>query len=382
MSLDRRTTLRLAGLGLVGTLAGCLGDPGSDPSNDDTSGRDDSADGTDATVTDYDTAPYLVGGAVPAWDGDETTGHAVVIDSEERQRAVLRPGDLDDDRRDALGEFLDGIDYETERLLVVESAGPNTCYRDLDVSDVRVDGGRLRADVVAVDTSKENEACGEAITYPSVLLRVTFEPDPVNEVELSITDGWGTESTVSASADDALSPDAADLDGYVRPDGDPEPVEPLVCEEDGVERLGSWADAVVYGDAESDGVTVAALRVDALEYEGGEEATVRLTNVSDEELLTGNRHKHSLEVYTEDGWQDVRVHPDDRPVAYTDEGVIHPPGEGFEWTFELTAEGVLDGHAHEDVFEVCPGLPAGRYRFSFWDVAGADALAVQFDLVE
>lgn len=370
MSLDRRTTLRLAGVAVVGSLAGCLESPGNG----------DNADG--GRVIDSDTVPYLTRGAVPPWDDEETTGHAVVIDSEARASAVLRPGELDDERRDEIGAFLDDVDYDTERLLVIESVGPNTCYRDLDVSDVRVADGRLRADVVAVDTSEEGEACGDAITYPSVIVRVTFDGDPADEVELSITDGWGNESTVSASTDDPLSPDPDEVAGYVRPEDDPESVEPLVCEKPDVERHGSWFDEVGYGDATVDGETVATLRVDSLEYERGDTVTIRFTNVSDREFTTGNRHKYNLEVYTEDGWQDVRVHPDDRPVAYTDEGIIHPPNDGFEWSFELTAEGVLDGHTHEDVFEVCPDLPAGRYRFAYWEPPGTGALAVQFELKE
>jgi hypothetical protein len=41
-------------------------------------------------------------------------------------------------------------------------------------------------------------------------------------------------------------------------------------------------------------------------------------------------------------------------------------------TFEMTEEGVVeDGHPHEDHLAVCPGLPAGRSRFVYFE-AGAN----------
>lgn len=104
--------------------------------------------------------------------------------------------------------------------------------------------------------------------------------------------------------------------------------------------------------------------------------TVTLTSLGPGTGGTGNRNKYSLQVLTEAGWQDVRGSTDGEPLPYTDEAVRHEPGEGFRWTFDLTPEGVIAGHVHEDALAVCPGLPAGRYRFVFWE----PLVAVSFDL--
>lgn len=51
-------------------------------------------------------------------------------------------------------------------------------------------------------------------------------------------------------------------------------------------------------------------------------------------------------------------------------------GQGWTWAIELTESGIP---AATDVdVSVCPGLPAGRYRFVYW---GTDEpVAVGFDL--
>ncbi|AQL43360.1 hypothetical protein BV210_11955 [Halorientalis sp. IM1011] len=166
-------------------------------------------------------------------------------------------------------------------------------------------------------------------------------------------------------------------DRQVSPKGDPSTVTAtLDCDREGVERLDSpYYETVVWGGGDD---TPFTLRVDALEYERGDEVTITMRNDGDEAALTGNERKFNLELNTEGGWQDVRVWDGDRPVGYTAIGIEHPPGEGFEWTFPLTPEGFPE--QTDDRFTVCPGFPEGRYRFVYW---GTDpALAVAFDLVD
>lgn len=179
-----------------------------------------------------------------------------------------------------------------------------------------------------------------------------------------------------------IDPDS--LPGYVRPEGDPEAVPAdLDCEDEAFERHPqafeeadlSWGEV---DDAEHDEFGGFALRVNELSFERGEEVRVTLTNVSGEDRHTGNRHKYNFQVYTETGWRDVRGWSDGGSFGYTDEAVGHPPGEGFEWTFELTEAGVVAGHAHGDSIVVCPDLRAGRYRFAFWE----PLVGVAFDLAE
>lgn len=367
--LDRRTFLRLGAAGAGASIAGCL---------DGVPGEDD-PDG----IEDYRTVPYRVTTTVPRWrrEDEPPVGRVVVIDDEERERAVLSPADVPEERRQELETFFEELDYATSVVVLVESAGPNACYDRLELEDVRIESGELRASATVVDTSDPDTACAQVETYPSALLRVDFEEEPVADVAVSITDGWEQTETVAASPADPLSPDPDELEGDVRPEEDPAPVEPLECEKEGFER--HWRDFdeddVRYGELDVDGESAFALRVEETRYERGDTARIRLQNVSDREHSTGNRHKYAFEVYTEEGWQDVRGHVGDHPLPYTDEAIPHRPGEGFEWRFELTEDGIVADHVHDEL-EVCPDLPAGRYRFAFWGVVGEEAIAVAFDL--
>jgi hypothetical protein len=187
---------------------------------------------------------------------------------------------------------------------------------------------------------------------------------------------------VRAGVEDPLGPGPDSLAGAIRPDGAPDPIGPLECERAGVERYDGWFEPsdVVWGDLEADGGdgVALALRIDDTAYGRGETASIRLRNVADRIVNTGNRRKYSLEVYTESGWQDVRVGDADGVFEYTDEAVGHVPGEGFEWSIELTESGIA-GAAPHDHAAVCPALAAGRYRFVYWGAIGG-AVAVGFDL--
>jgi len=187
----------------------------------------------------------------------------------------------------------------------------------------------------------------------------------------------GLVAGVAGCSGGETDPETESPGGRVRPDGDPVTVpEPLDCDRDGVERLGSPNyETVVWGGGDE---TPFDLRISALEYQRGDEVTITMRNEGEESETTGNRRKFNLELATEAGWQDVRVWAGDGPVVYTDEGIGHPPGEGFEWAFPLTPDGFPA--ETDDRFSVCPGLPAGRYRFVYW---GTDpTLAVGFDLVD
>ncbi|MCU4742096.1 hypothetical protein OB955_00565 [Halobacteria archaeon AArc-m2/3/4] len=394
LPLSRRRVLRIAGLGIGTALAGCLdrSDPAGDTddgnSDDDGIGDDtDDDNGTETELVAHDTIQFGVTGSRPGWFDamGETVGDVTLIDTGERADAVWSNTDGDTDRRADVVDFLRDTSFEDSVLLSVESVGPNTCHDTIAFDDVALEDGRLTATASVVDSSGADEACGEAITYPSALLRATFSAEPVTEATVTVVDGWGNEETLTATADDSLSlaPAPDELPGYVKPDGDPEHVPTaLECDDegDGVDRLQNWVDEddIEWGTVEDeDGTPLLALRVDERTVDPGETVEITMTNVSDERVYTGNRHKHSLEVYTDAGWQDVRVMTDDR-LGYTDEGVGHEPGDGFRWSFELTEDGVVADHAHADFLEVCPGLPAGRYRFVFWETD----VAVAFDLTE
>lgn len=207
-------------------------------------------------------------------------------------------------------------------------------------------------------------------------VRVTFDGAPPERATLTITNGWDESADVTATVSDPLGPDPADLPGHVRPEDDPVVREPLTCDREGFQRHESWVEDPPWGQTTDDsGDAAFALRIDRLEAAYGESITVTMTNVGDAIQSTGNRNKYALQTYTESGWQDVRGATDGGPFPYTDEAILHHPGEGFEWTLELTEDGLVADHVHADRLIVCPDLEPGRYRFVFWEPA------VAFDLV-
>ena len=370
MSPERRPILRLAGLGIVGIMAGCLdsSDPGSGEESDDA-----------LTVN---TSPLVVHGTPPAWNTDKRVGRVILIDSEERRRAALDPYDVPDSRSDALEELLADIDYGSERLLFAESAGPDACHDRLELTNVRLADGQIRADASVLDTSADDMMCADVVTYPSALARISFEggTDPSDSATVAVTDGWDETATIPAAVDDLLGPDIGSLPGSVRPKAEAEPIGPFECDRSNIYRHPQAFDEgnLVWGSVEHEGQVTLGLRIGDTEFEYGDTAQVELTNVTDEPVYTGNRTKYNIQAYTEDGWQDVRVADEEQRFEYEDDAVEHPPGEGFEWPVELTETGIVAGthHAHA---EVCPELSSGRYRFAFFGITDG-AVAVAFDL--
>lgn len=181
--------------------------------------------------------------------------------------------------------------------------------------------------------------------------------------------------------------DPAELDGYIRPEDDPETVPAdLDCDIDGFERRSGWIDedVVEWGEATNDdGRPVFGLRVDTLTVERGEAVTITLTNISGEDQTTANPYKADLDVYTESGWHDPRGWEDGQPNPVTDDVWTFEPAESYEWHIELTEEGVVDAdyHDEDDSLVTCPELSAGRYRFATSAPEQGD-VAIAFDLVE
>lgn len=210
-------------------------------------------------------------------------------------------------------------------------------------------------------------------------------PSMTENPDLTPTESTET-TTETTETGPELAVDPADLPGEVRPDADPQTVpKGLECREDSFKRhfQGFDESEFAWGTNRREGVPEFALRIDALEFERSDEITITLTNLraeTPEVTGTGNKHKYNVQVYTTEGWQDVRGWVEGMALPYTDELVEYGPGEGFEWNLTLTEDGLLAGHPHEEELAVRPGLPAGRYRFAYWGVDGA--VGVAFDLVD
>lgn len=189
--LSRRGALR-GGLAAVGAaLAGCSAE------------RDDRGEGVELV----DSASVQTGPRTepPAWDDGETVGTVLAIDSAERLLPVRER--LPERRREAVGEFVDDVRFDEETLLFVETAGPDTCYETVAVEDVGLsaEGDALVATATAAATG--SEGCGDAVTYPSALVRATFEGPPVRAATVAVEDGWGERAELTATASDPVGAD-------------------------------------------------------------------------------------------------------------------------------------------------------------------------------
>jgi len=370
----RRRFLYGLGIGSSVALAGCTEE--IDPGDSGAGG------GSDGVAT----AVHQVGHALsgPAWDPETRRGFALLIATERDAAWLLRDADAETQA------FVEATDFEASVVAYAESTGPTTCDDELSFSGVAVEDGTLVASATVENTASEDEVCGEAVTYPGALVRVTTDSLP-EAVRLSITDGWG--ETTEVTGEDGVR-DPARLDGFVRPDGEPPSVPAaLDCEDDGFERHPSvhdgsvsWGSGGGAGDTAEDGLELRVIDpasdgdgpAEALRFERGDDLRIRMTNVSSRAIGVGNHGKYNLEVDTEAGWTEVRGGDDASRFAYTDELITHRPGDGYEWEFTMTEEGLVAGGPHADALRVCPDLQPGRYRFVFW---GADDLAVAFDYV-
>lgn len=176
--------------------------------------------------------------------------------------------------------------------------------------------------------------------------------------------------------------DPAALPGAVRPSGEPRSVpDPLGCEAESFTRfdLPFGAAAVAWGTTREDGTPTFALRTDALAVERGDRVAITLTNLRATESTTGHRDLYTVEVDTTDGWQEVRGWNQGTPRPYPTIQVAHDPRAGFEWQLTLAEGELVEGHVHAEALTVCPGLPAGRYRFAYRGVE--PGVAVAFDVV-
>lgn len=384
MNVTRRKVLMTTGA-ILG-LAGCIGNStgGTDDGTDDngTGNGNDGSDGIEYEV--FELGPSLT---QPLWATvEDATGFITLLEDEYDDPWMVE----NPDERDGLLSWLDETDFETSAIVYVETAGPNTCYSALDISDVGIENGEIVGTAEAVDTSEENEACGSAETHPSAFVRVTGEDLPSNAT-FTVIDGWDESSPVTA---DGRYADPANLPGHVRPDGDPPKLKDLTCDDESFQRLdGPAADEVALGEAYNDEDLTFAMRVHATQVlAGGEEGSprvgcgdeVRITmrNVSTDMQHTGNRHKWNLQVLTMDGWQDVYGTTNGEDIGYDGLAIEHRPGKGFEWTFKMTEEGIVAGHEHEDRLTVCPDLQSGRYRFVYRGIVSGEPLAVEFDYNE
>lgn len=163
--------------------------------NGDTEEGND-ADGSGGTVDGVTVVPATRDGAGD-WDGDglAETGILVYLENETQVQSLLYGQDVD--------RFVEGTNFETDAVFYLESAGPNACYRTVEVSDVVIEtdnGDHVVFGTAAVrDDSPDGGGCAEVITYPGILIRVERAGEATTG-EFRITDGWERTSVVRSKS--------------------------------------------------------------------------------------------------------------------------------------------------------------------------------------
>lgn len=163
-------------------------------------------------------------------------------------------------------------------------------------------------------------------------------------------------------------------DGNIQPNSDPVNIPPsFTCEDDGFKRYPRMysPNYLRWGDLGN-----TSIRVDSLSYEYGD--TVEITLIAP---VRGNSYKWNFELYTEEGWTELRVIQDDQPIGGTDEDVEG----GLTWNIDLSEEGITEASRHSDRIRVCPNLVSGRYRFVYYGVLedkvnSGSSVATSFDI--
>lgn len=158
-----------------------------------------------SAVTSTESIPLAVRTGRPGWkDGEEAVGFVALIDSEERGETARSRFGLRGERAEAVEAFVAETDFETERLLLVETVGPDACHDTVAFEDVGLDDGVLSATAEA--TARDADTCAQVVTYPSALLRASFEGTPADVTEVTVRDGWDRSSVLEGSTTTALEP--------------------------------------------------------------------------------------------------------------------------------------------------------------------------------
>lgn len=214
----------------------------------------------------------------------------------------------------------------------------------------------------------------ETDTNQPTIMNGTDEPSPTGSEDDNDGDGQ-VQSTETMS-----------VEGYIRPESEPSVIpEPLVCDEyEQSVRYTRWVseDEIKWGTVNDDeNNPIFIIRVNELTFKRGETVEISLINVSDQDRRTGNPHKANFDLYTESGWQDVRVFTRSSELPITDEIWEWEPGESHVWRFEMTESGIVESgyDPHEGDIAVCPGLLNGRYRFAT-SAPDQNDVAVSFEL--
>ncbi|WP_257300560.1 hypothetical protein [Haloarchaeobius sp. FL176] len=99
----------------------------------------------------------------------------------------------------------------------------------------------------------------------------------------------------------------------------------------------------------------------------GDTLVARLQNVSGETNSSGNKGKFDIQYRDLNQWRTI-FGREEVFAGWSDEGVRHDPGAGFQWELTFTQEGASDAVRHSPTYHICAPLTNGEYRFVYWGV--------------
>ena len=109
----------------------------------------------------------------------------------------------------------------------------------------------------------------------------------------------------------------------------------------------------------------------------GDTITFRLESTTSDHVQTGNRRRYTIQKQSGDQWD--HIFSVKGQLVIDPDRVRHAPGEGFEWSFEMTPVGLSSEYSE---YWVCSELTSGQYRFVYLALPDWNAVAAEFELCD
>ncbi|GAB3664325.1 hypothetical protein [Halopiger thermotolerans] len=228
-SLSRRAVL-LGTSGALALSAGCIQDlddstPGSgsdDSGGNESNGGNESDDGNESDTGNESDDESGANGSDGS-DGSDGTGEplehethsyqypetptepdASLFVTQDRAEDWLADRGLEED---PVAEFVADTTFNDSVLVPLEADAPTHCYEmvleSIGLTETEDSADVLDLEAAVRDVSEETEYCAQAKTTVGLLVRATFESEPVTEMSVRIVDENGREYGIGAASDSA-----------------------------------------------------------------------------------------------------------------------------------------------------------------------------------
>ncbi|WP_049923391.1 hypothetical protein [Halopiger djelfimassiliensis] len=221
-SPSRRTVLGSTAA-LLGATAGCI-----DQFTDDQASGSDPDESPDGDNDETDSDDSETGNDGETGDGEEFTIETHQYQRDTRSEVdvarLTTSSDVDDwladrDLSEEAETFVDETSFDESVLVALEAEAPNLCYEMvLETSDLEDEVLSLEAAVS--DEAGEGEYCAQQVVTVGVLVRATFDDEPVTDLNATIVDQDGTERSESFTSGSATDSEDSASDSGTESDAD------------------------------------------------------------------------------------------------------------------------------------------------------------------